>query len=302
MVLLCAFAFLIAPGSYATAETETCLPCHDQMPRTLDATAHQLAGDSLLASPIKVSCSDCHDGWQEHLDNPVPENISTPTKLSLTEQADVCSRCHLTAHQQTMVSTDPHLRVGLGCGSCHQVHGSNSPYLVKEPLENYCLSCHSSVEAEFRSRSAHPLFSGNVGCVDCHKLSQNKDPLVAVGFDWTCQNCHSDLAGPFLHEHPVVYNHLVEGRGCTECHAPHGSPNDRLLKQSDKGTCLQCHMTPPGHFTNHAGLGSKLPCYACHSEIHGSYDNALFLDPDLGMKLFADCYQSGCHAQAVGRE
>ena len=118
---------------------------------------------------------------------------------------------------------------------------------------------------------------------------------MATGLNWKCQGCHSDVAGPYLYEHPVTYQHLVEGVGCTECHSPHGSPNDRLLTQPGNGVCLQCHGTPPGHRTRHSGLGTKLACVDCHSDIHGSYDNNKFLDPMLGTKLFPNCYQSGCH-------
>ena len=60
--------------------------------------------------------------------------------------------------------------------------------------------------------------------------------------------------------------------------------------------CLQCHSVPSGHLTTHDGLGVKYDCVECHSEIHGSYDSRLLLDPDLNSKFFPDCYQSGCHS------
>ena len=77
---------------------------------------------------------------------------------------------------------------------------------------------------------------------------------------------------------------------------PHGSGNERLLAQKGSTLCLQCHGVPPRHRTEHSGLGTKLQCVECHSEVHGSNHNAKFLDPDLGSKLFSNCYQSGCHA------
>lgn len=167
--------------------------------------------------------------------------------------------------------------------------------LVADDRENYCLACHTAVGMEFKRRSVHPLESGNVRCTDCHNLAGIEDPMLAVGLNWRCQECHAERSGPFLYEHPVVNNHLIEGGGCVECHQPHGSPNDRLLNQPNNGVCMQCHAVPAGHRTEHSGLGTKLACVECHNQIHGSYDNRLFLDPELGTKLFPDCYQSGCH-------
>jgi len=274
-----------------------CLDCHEGQDKTLIGSPHELSSSSHMRSSIEISCGDCHTGWEAHLDDPSIENIDTGKNLSAEKQAEICGKCHLTAHQTTMISTDPHSRTELTCTSCHSVHDNPNNSLVKENLDNYCLSCHTTTAFEFKQRSVHPLESGNVRCVDCHTLDAIKDPLMTVGFDWTCQNCHAEKSGPFLYEHPVASSHLLNGGGCIECHEPHGSSVDRLLKQPGNGACLQCHGTPVGHLTEHSGLGSKLDCVQCHSEIHGSFNNRLFLDPDLGIKLFPDCYQSGCHAQ-----
>ncbi|MFH2036306.1 MAG: cytochrome c3 family protein, partial [Candidatus Zixiibacteriota bacterium] len=118
-----------------------------------------------------------------------------------------------------------------------------------------------------------------------------------VGLDWTCQSCHPEKAGPYPHEHPPSYTYSIDGSGCLECHQPHGSQNERLLNQPLSGICLQCHIVPPLHRTKHSGLGIKLSCVECHSDIHGSYDNALMLDPNINVNLASDCYQSGCHSR-----
>jgi DmsE family decaheme c-type cytochrome len=276
-------------------DSSLCYDCHDNMPATLENSPHQMSAKSSAGSVIEVGCMDCHDGWQAHLDDPSSENITRGPELALAKQAEICSRCHLTPHQMGLVSTDPHRRAELNCSACHTMHDNANEHLVKDSLDNFCLHCHTTAAFEFNRRSNHPLKTGNIKCIDCHNFSSMSDPNLAIGFDWICQSCHDDKAGPYLYEHPVTYSHLVEGGGCTECHEPHGSANDRLLKQPGKGLCLQCHSIPPGHQLNHDGLGMKLDCVVCHTDIHGSFDNKIFLDPDLGMKLFPDCYQSGCH-------
>jgi DmsE family decaheme c-type cytochrome len=295
MTILILPLFLFSPNLYAQ-ESSTCLECHSEKAASLLNTPHELRPGSAESSSLIVGCFSCHDGWQEHINDPTAENIQRPDELMILKQGEVCGRCHLTEHQSAMVTTDPHSKVGLECTSCHSVHGNRNEFLVKEDLDNFCVSCHGATAAEFNQRSAHPVESGNVRCVDCHDLSTIKNREFDIGFDWKCQSCHEEKAGPFLYEHPVTYDYLVNGESCTECHEPHGSVNDKLLKESGRVLCLQCHSLPPRHATMHSGLGSKYDCVECHSEIHGSFSNDDFLDPDLGDKLFPDCYQSGCHS------
>ncbi len=273
-----------------------CLDCHDDQEETLRHSVHRMTTEDDMNSPVAVGCTGCHRGWEEHLEDPAEGTIMVGPELGQTEQASICAGCHLTNHQASMLTSDPHGMEGLKCSDCHTIHSNPSQMLVKDDRENYCSKCHVVVAAEFKRRSVHPLESGNVRCSDCHELGKIKDHELGAGLDWTCQECHTDIAGPYTYEHPVTYNYLVEGQGCSECHHPHGSPNDKLLKQPESGTCLQCHMTPPGHRIAHAGLGARHACADCHSQVHGSYDNKFFLDPDLGMKHAVNCYASGCHS------
>jgi len=288
-----------AAVEYSRAEvmeqSSQCLDCHEGKDASLATSVHRLSNDKDMTSQIAVGCISCHDGWEAHLEDPSEETMSSFTGLLADDQADVCGRCHVTVHQTAMVTTDVHSRAGATCTSCHRVHDNPNHALVTDDRADFCATCHTGVASEFKRRSAHPLESGNITCLNCHDFSGISDPMLAVGNDWTCQKCHTDVAGPYPYEHPVNYTHLVEGGGCTECHEPHGSPNDRLLKQPENGTCLQCHGVPPAHRTMHSGLGTKLACVDCHSEIHGSFDNGKLLDPMLGSKLFPDCFQSGCH-------
>ncbi len=302
VTILCLSIFFAASASskqYSRQEmiekSAACFDCHSEQVTSLAGTPHQIGAATDLKSPVTVGCIGCHDGWEKHLEGPSTENIKKPSNASQADQAEICGRCHVTTHQQAMVSTDPHVRGNVTCLTCHSIHGNKTAKLTKDGDDNYCASCHTNVMLEFKRRSAHPLNSGNIRCTSCHALSSIKDKTLAVGIDWTCQNCHSDKSGPFPYEHPVVNNHLVNGGGCTECHQPHGSNNDRLLNEPDRRLCQQCHSTPPGHFTNHDGLGSKLECQNCHSDIHGSFDNRKLLDPNLGTRYFPDCFQSGCH-------
>ena len=273
-----------------------CLVCHEGLGASLMNTPHELGVFDDSGKLMKSACVDCHEGWKEHLEDPSAENITKAAEVSPALQAKLCANCHNTPHQASIASDDVHAKAYLACASCHTIHDNYNESLVKEDLDNFCLSCHSSTAMEFQQRSVHPLESGNVRCVSCHDLSSIGVAEFKIGFDTGCQSCHDEKSGPFLYEHAATYNHLVEAGSCIECHEPHGSMNDRLLKTPDNTLCMQCHEAPLGHLTAHSGLGVRHNCVECHSDIHGSYDNRLLLDPDLGSKFFPDCYQSGCHS------
>ncbi len=275
-------------------QSAACLDCHENYQATLHGSPHAVSSAKAV---VGVNCISCHDGWAVHMDDPSGENISGIIEENAAGQAEVCSRCHLTPHQTAMLGSDPHARAGLACTSCHKIHNNPDPKLYLHPGEQYCIGCHPQTAAEFQLRSAHPLHSENIQCRDCHDLSGIKNEMTAGGLDWTCQNCHSEVSGPFIHEHPVVNKHLVNGGGCLECHRPHGSVNDRLLSQPGGGTCMQCHGIPPGHMTAHSGFVAQTACVVCHTDIHGSNTNDKFLDPNLGSKFVSNCFGSGCHSQ-----
>jgi len=288
-------------GFYSNKElvdkSADCLTCHDTKQASLEGTAHQMNTEGHAQGKIGVGCVGCHEGWEKHLEDPSAETINNPATLSAMDQVRVCGECHLDPHEAGMVSSDPHVREGVGCLSCHTVHGNHNPKLVKDDGADFCATCHTPIVAEFKRRTVHPLEDGNISCIDCQHLCAIKDPMLARGIDWTCQNCHSEKSGPFIHEHPVTLNYLVNGGGCVECHEPHGAPNERLLRQPGNGLCLQCHTLPPLHRTQHSGLGAKADCVLCHTDIHGSNVNRIFLDPNLTTKFVADCYQAGCHVE-----
>lgn len=291
--LIISVLLLLALPASAQEDASVCLDCHDDVAENLMGTKHELTTGETQG--MSVNCMGCHTNYEAHLDDPLENYPTMPDTLGFLQVAEVCGSCHVNAHQATMVTTDPHARSQIDCLDCHSIHGNTNHALLIDDQDDFCTECHTNVKTQFGQRSFHPLESGNIRCIDCHSQDDRKDHQLATGFDWTCQECHSELSGPYLYEHPVNYNHLVEGGGCVECHSPHGSPNERLLNQPGNGVCMQCHGIPPGHVSAHSGMAVKVNCVNCHTDIHGSNDNPLFLDPMLNVTFYADCYQSGCH-------
>jgi DmsE family decaheme c-type cytochrome len=165
-----------------------------------------------------------------------------------------------------------------GCESCHgpaKAHaesggedkkgmilfGRKSTTSVKD-RNALCLSCHEKTARTMWIGSTHE--ARNVACTDCHteKGSLKKTTVLA-----TCGNCHKDKQAAV-----AKYSHMPLGEGkmeCTGCHAPHGSPNEKLLIGSSVNeTCFSCHAEKRGPFMwEHAPVTES--CANCHNS-HGS--------------------------------
>jgi predicted CXXCH cytochrome family protein len=58
---------------------------------------------------------------------------------------------------------------------------------------------------------------------------------------------------------------------CSNCHDPHGSVNERLLKYRAPRLCNQCHNSTHGTRNGPNSYYSfNRSCTNCHSQIHGS--------------------------------
>ncbi len=294
-LLLAVFLILLAPSLLAQSsgpDDETCLMCHEGMDQTL--LVHELSSE-VKDAKIEIKCTSCHEGGAAHVDNPSPETIGNPGNMVSQGVFATCTKCHQPHMELDNIGFDPHVSENFSCTSCHKIHNGNQEDLLLDEYANFCGDCHVSVVNEFQRNSNHPLTDGNVTCLSCHVFTDKNEPDYGHGADANCYKCHAEYGGPFLYNHDATSSFIPQGEGCTACHMPHGSPNERLLKQPGNGLCTQCHGIPPGHLTVHDGIGSKFGCVDCHTGIHGSFDNAKLLDPNLGSKISigpSTCY---CH-------
>jgi DmsE family decaheme c-type cytochrome len=273
-------------------ENATCLDCHEDYDKALIPTSHRLSPTPGQGN-FDVSCISCHEGGEAHLDDPSKETITNPIELEGHKAVELCSQCHIAHVELDNYGFDTHSILEMNCSECHQVHGGKQALLIDHKAE-FCLQCHQSQKLEFKKVSNHPVLQGEVACLDCHRFAKRKNDDLAYMLGSTCRDCHPEQAGPYMYEHEAVNAYSVEGGGCIECHNPHGSENNRLLKQPAQFLCSQCHL-PAGHNIAHGGIWSEYDCRICHIDIHGSFTSRLYLDPDLPAKLSGDCYNPGCH-------
>ena len=207
-----------------------------------------------------------------------------------------CADCHEQITRAFPAS--PHARLRLehsgmsgqtGCESCHGPgsrhiamggRGGLEKYIInpgKEPQA--CLQCHLDVQAQFHFPQHHPVLEGKMNCVQCHDphgmdIMKPSGGLAMARVNESCANCHREQTRPFVYEHPAMRE------GCTICHNPHGSINEKMLNEPDSNLCLRCHVQTPGP-------GAKGKIYI------GGRDHTTSL-------MYGSCWSAGCHPAVHG--
>jgi DmsE family decaheme c-type cytochrome len=134
-----------------------------------------------------------------------------------------------------------------------------------------CLACHQAGSRVGWHASMHER--GNVACSDCHKMHQDRDPVLAKASEPdVCFTCHQPRRGDFQKPstHPVRFGLM----GCSDCHNAHGSQTVAMLnKPTLNQTCFSCHAEKRGPLLwEHQPVTED--CSLCHTA-HGSVRNAL---------------------------
>ncbi|NIM20247.1 MAG: hypothetical protein GTO51_08455 [Candidatus Latescibacteria bacterium] len=277
----------------AVVDDETCLDCHEEYDRSLASSSHRLVAQTDTRT-VQIRCVSCHRGAELHVEDPSTENIGNPASLIGFDVIEICSQCHSAHSELDNYGFDAHTVEQLNCSECHKVHTFGTVPLLDERAE-FCFGCHQEKRANFLKNSNHPVLQQNVTCLSCHQFTKRQDQNLAYELSSHCRDCHPEQGGPFLFEHEAVNAYSVEGSGCIECHDPHGSENNRLMRQPGNQLCRQCHF-PAGHTAAHGGIWAAYDCQICHTETHGSFVSNLYLDPNLPAKLGGSCYNPGCHS------
>ena len=184
-----------------------------------------------------------------------------------------------------------------GCESCHgpgslHVSSGGGAKTIVNPGKSpeACFQCHLEIRAKFNLPYRHPVPEGRVNCGDCHNphkgsMTKGGGSTNVLGKNETCLECHQAQRGPFVFQHEAIR------QGCTTCHDPHGSVNQKQLVARNQILCLKCHFqsqrllpgqTPVSNRVNIGGENhgasfvSQGTCWSggCHEAVHGSQVNS----------------------------
>lgn len=215
-----------------------------------------------------------------------PPKIKGATFVGTSE----CSLCHedmvakfeWSSHGRLMAPGDNAMNIG--CESCHgpgsiHVESGGMPRTNVNPEKNpeTCFQCHMDVRGSFHLPYGHSVMDGNMSCSDCHDPHEgnavNGGGMSMMTSSQSCVECHRAQGDHY------VFRHEASQDGCTVCHTPHGSVNNKMLKAANATLCLQCHFqqqTASGSIMigerNHASYLPRGHCWSagCHEAVHGS--------------------------------
>lgn len=123
----------VPAGDYVGSDT--CIACHDDASKTLEATQHQ----KLLANqnPARDGCEACHGPGSKHVDgNGDVEKIFRFTGAPVPQVQSRCGQCHSNLGES-------HGHTKLNCLSCHSVHhATEAKSILVKSAPGLCMSCH----------------------------------------------------------------------------------------------------------------------------------------------------------------
>lgn len=282
----------------------------------LSGGCHPAAGGEVVAHPPydRGECFACHlERSGEHPGSPGAE---FPLKA---QGADLCVPCHRSNdHERQMV----HGPVASGaCTYCHAPHGAANSGLLRLPLKEMCLDCHTDFAESLQEAAYVHSAIRDLHCGTCHNPhSSDRSSLLKEETTRLCFGCHTEIREKYdssLDKHKALY---VEKR-CGNCHLVHYSSTPSLLVKEGMELCLDCHGRVDGDgLTGRTNIRREIEgkemlhgpvaqgqCLGCHDPhgngfsdlLTGSYPESFYAPYQSGGYDF--CFQ--CHDEhLLGRE
>ncbi len=274
---------LVVGGSRAADPPEpsylgdaVCQACHENVLEHYNQTIHAkvFTPAGARAARMRQGCEGCHGPAGAHVvaaggsfEGMVRFRLDGSEKVA--DQNAVCMECHEGGRRVYWEGSE-HESADVACGTCHHVMQARSRagMLAAERETETCAQCHLMPRSQLYRNAHMPVREGKISCSSCHNPhGAIADHLIS---DHTvndnCYRCHAEKRGPFLWEHPPVYE------DCTNCHVPHGSTRASMLKVSLPRLCQQCHAG--GHASRARDPDSRFvvgsSCLQCHPNVHGS--------------------------------
>jgi predicted CXXCH cytochrome family protein len=234
------------PGASYVGSAE-CQQCHDEIYRDFQTADHARL---IAAGPnaIHAGCESCHG----------------PSSLHVESGGEVMPPFSFTSGRPQTLGTTARLA-----------------RTSARSDEGVCYHCHNDVRGQFNLPHHHPVPEGKMSCTQCHPPHKGSAHLTGgtrlMSRNAGCVECHPAQRGPFAFEHEAVR------QGCTTCHTPHGSVNNKMLTERNSNLCLKCHfqqVKPGGTIliggSDHTLRMQRGTCWSagCHEAVHGSRVNS----------------------------
>lgn len=199
-----------------SASSETCLGCHENQHEQSfwRGSEHETS---------ELGCLSCHS----------VHKAKSPEKLLIRRtEKETCLSCHTQQQRaqfqrSTHLFMDEHRKTLIGCSTCHNPHGTETPKMIKAlSVNDLCYQCHTEKRGPFLWQ--HPPVQEN--CLNCHtQHGSNNASLLKMRGQNLCQSCHMQgrhqtVAG----SSNTMWN---INRPCATCHSQvHGSNHPSGVK------------------------------------------------------------------------
>jgi predicted CXXCH cytochrome family protein len=278
------------------AGSETCALCHADIAKKFSSNPHsELA---LMHGGKGVTCESCHGPGAAHIASGGDvSKILQLTKMSAKQIDTTCLACHASAHPNFLRSD--HAKAGVGCTSCHSIHGFVPPVTAPPVARGATSDATPAVDGPTKK----PQFSGRLldllkpDATASDPLQWNEASLDKPGENpnllkasqpQLCFSCHSDVKSSFSQPfHHKVNEGLMK---CTDCHDTHGTfGSNQLRSTADQNMiCAKCHTETRGPFVFEHATVKADGCLGCHTP-HGSQNARLLNVPNVN-QLCNQCH------------
>jgi predicted CXXCH cytochrome family protein len=271
------------PTDYVKSVHE-CQHCHRAETLEFEKTAH--AEIKLPTGHPVATCAICHGPDKAHADaeeaagdNEAKQQAAAKLIFAFRsnpkENAERCLACHITSSQQENFAHSQHAFAGVTCNDCHSAH-------LVEAIEHPNRKLIQTAQEQFFDVPRLPI--QNQWLLD----GQLRKPQPDL-----CYTCHATIEAQFaLPMHHRVPEGLMK---CTDCHNPHGTNNQAMLRAANWETCVKCHVEKRGPFVYEHPVARVEGCITCHNP-HGSVNNFMLARRE-GRLLCLQCH-TGFHTQA----
>jgi DmsE family decaheme c-type cytochrome len=296
LVFVFLFTFLLTSASLSLSDDKgqdmaknyagsaACKGCHEDLYMNYAGSVHS---KKHVEGPIyKEACETCHGSGAAHVEKGGGKGVSIfnfGKKNDAETRTSKCLSCHEDSRHLAFWNMSEHKNADVACNDCHKIHPSGENNLKAEQA-TLCFGCHRDIKARANRQSHHPIKEGKISCTDCHNPhgSFGTKMVKADSVNELCYKCHAEKRGPFRLEHqPVAEN-------CLNCHNSHGSNHRAMLVSKPPQLCQECHGDgghPGRPYTDPRSFKGPDPrvqmygraCMNCHTNIHGSSADDLFL-------------------------
>ena len=230
-------------------------------------------------------CLNCH----QKVNSAHPSGETADFVLAIGGGA-LCYACHDEENFRGKYEHGP--SASGACLYCHGPHASDQKSLLRRPLEDLCLSCHSDFGLSLEKAAFVHFANDELDCGACHVAhSGNISGLLKGETTTLCLECHTTIEAKYkrsLRKHKPLYT----GGQCANCHSAHFSDYHALLVNEDSALCLSCHGGKQTDTTSslrnvleeiegkkvvHAPLDEE-GCGSCHDP-HGSSHDKILIGP-----------------------